>query len=114
MVCHKEIGPVSREKKDPKFKVIIILHKQETESPTSLVHTKNESGWWVEIAFKHVQTAYAHCCDAAQTLRAWIGSLKITITRKVWLLNLFLKTNNNKTPAQPNKTHQLVSELNYV
>ena len=78
MVCSKEIGPVSREKVDPKFKVIIILHKQETESPTSLVHTKNEPGWWVQKAFKHVQTAYAQCCDAAQVLRAWIGRLKIT------------------------------------
>ena len=78
MVCSKEIGPVSREKFDPKFKVIIILHKHETESPTSLVHTKKERGWCVQEAFKHVQTAYAQCCDAAQALRAWIGGLKIT------------------------------------
>ena len=78
MVCSKEIGPVSRKIVEQKFKVIIILHKHETESPTSLVHTKNESGWWVQKAFKHVQTAYAQCCDSAQALRAWIGGLKIT------------------------------------
>ena len=44
---------------DPKFNVIVLLHKQKTESPTSLVYTKNEPGWWV-------QTAYAQCCKILQ------------------------------------------------
>ena len=53
--------------------IVNILHKQKTESPNLLVHTNNEPGWWVQTASKHVQTAYAPCCVAAQTLRAWMG-----------------------------------------
>ena len=83
MVCSKEIGPVSREKVDPKFKVIIIFHKQETESPISLVHTKNEPRWWVQKAFKHVQSAYAQCCDAAQA-KPTLSRSGLTVMSVFW------------------------------
>ena len=71
MVCSKEIGPVSREKVDPKLRVIIFLRK--TENRKSYVISAYEE-WAGLVDSKSVQIAYAQCCDAAQALRAWIGS----------------------------------------
>ena len=78
LILYRSPKIVTKFTRDHCFGPFDIDYKHETERPTSLVHTKNEPGWWVQKAFKHVQTAYAQCCDAAQALRAWIGGLKIT------------------------------------